>query len=116
MSFPKELYIYINNFYLQLGTNYIADIINEENICECTQYECIKEWYNGRHKHDLEEYWEIVHCSIEGCHVIFLDGSDEGFLCEGCDKVCCSECRKDYDTELDESHDICIECKDLVLF
>lgn len=116
IHFPSELLCYINQFFIKCREYEMECLIHDSNICPCTEDKCIKKWYKGREKYDIETEWCEYHCSESDCHNIFdysLFSTNNGIVCTSCEKPVCVACMKySYDDDDDYNNDdYCIKCR-----
>ena|ERR1041385_777614 len=110
-TFPIEIIILINRFFLKLCENYVKTNINTYNICKCDKIDCINEWYNGMDKYDFRYNWDIRHCN--GCHYISCSNrrrNDNPWTkCETCSKKYCLNCI--FQDKANYLYNYCIYCR-----
>lgn len=89
--------------------------------CPCDKEECVKEWQSYVEydsdgnviKSSIDDYeeggYQLTHCEIEKCHVIYWKGKNGG-TCEKCFIEVCEGCQCDTG-EQDDDDWLCDECK-----
>lgn len=132
LPIPIEIIHYISSLMVKSDENYHDYILNkwfkdidEDNICPCPNFTCIKYWYELilDTKDDFTDDLEWRHCSTSNCHQILWTAKN-GSFCEKCCAFACDDCtiipldndskyHKESNESIDSNDDyefICTEC------